>query len=146
MVDDWTEREVLLHANGQFYYGCLRTKASSDSCFISLIVDIGVKLIELDSSSGDFFNALVKVREELEKEHYMLCCNGSRLNFYPSNMSIQMSKGKVGYLLELGVRASKKARTLDLCDKLEYMSTVSSQLIFFKKWKDQLEHSKNEFK
>ncbi len=138
MSNDWTEYEVLLYANERLFSGTLKTKVSSNSCSIFLSVDIEVKKIELDSSCDDFFNALISIRKTLDKENYMLCCNGSRRDFYPSNMSLQMSKGKVGYLLELGKRASNKSRTLDSCKSLEHLSTVGAQLAFFEKWKESI--------
>lgn len=135
---DWVKHEALLYANEQFFKGKINTRISNDTCYIRLSVSCGVKEIELGSCGSDFFNTLIDIRKELEKDNYIICCNGTRKNFYPSNMSLQMSKGKVGYLLEFGVRASNKARTFDLCDKLECMSTVSSQLAFFKKWKESI--------
>lgn len=82
----------------------------------------------------NFFDALCDLRAKLEEKGYFLCINGSRIDFYPSNMTLQMSLGLVGYKIELGIQATEKLNTFDECLDLKKLVTVSEQKSFFSKW------------
>jgi hypothetical protein len=86
--------------------------------------------------SGDnLFSALCSLREYLELDGWYLLCNGARLNAYPSGMSLQMSRGRKVYLLEMG-RQSRRDSLIDIfgAAELAEVATVAEQRLFFEQW------------
>lgn len=47
--------------------------------------------------AGNFFRCLALLREDLETEGFLLCCQGARLNIFQSGLQIQMSDGLYAY-------------------------------------------------
>ena len=89
--------------------------------------------------SWDYFSLLSKLRNSLD-EGMLLGCVGAVENFYPSNMSLDMGLGKVGYIAELGKPATREsgAFVFDICSCPEKLATVKDQEKFHKKWLESL--------
>ena len=90
-------------------------------------------------AADDFFEALCKVRLELEKQGIRLKCYGGSRNVYPSAMSQGMGVGRKAYKLSLG----SHARLADIVDIFDTgpdieLSTVKEQKEFFQQWLDGL--------
>jgi hypothetical protein len=89
----------------------------------------------LSSTEGDCFAALQEIRREAEGRGWQICCKGARQNVWPSQMSRQMSGGRMVFLLEMG----RPARMDDLVeifdqDAPEMYSTVAAQEEFAENW------------
>lgn len=123
----------------------------SQKGFISIeLTDLGKRNLQIKVFEGplagkyfeawDYFSALTKLRLALECEGFLIGCVGSMKNFYPSNMSLDMGLGKVGYFLEIGkkVGRSAPARVFDECDDVNKLATVESQKFFFENWRSSI--------
>lgn len=86
----------------------------------------------------DFYAALLGLRVLLEPENIVICVNGCRSDFVCSSMAQQMSKGRVGYIVEMGKRGTNKARTFDYCDDESKLATVDFQMNYIRKWRESL--------
>lgn len=99
---------------------------------VLLIVDSPVGKYEI--SGYDYFDALINLRLKLEHYECYPLLNGCRKNFYVSNMSRQMSCGRVGYFLEKNTPATRKVRTFDKVSEDLNFSTVKEQHDFYLDW------------
>ncbi|GIH07183.1 hypothetical protein Rhe02_52500 [Rhizocola hellebori] len=50
-------------------------------------------------TGGDLLEALTELRRHLEDRHLLLCCQGARINVWPSGLLRQFSEGRCGYVL-----------------------------------------------
>lgn len=116
---------------------CL-TKKSTGDCHLELKFVLNSKEEFIHSKASDFFHALVILRAELKKHGFMIGLNGARIDFFPSNMSLQMSSGQVGYLLENGLQGTKKLRTFDPCDDVSKLVDYDQQVTAFNAWRGSL--------
>lgn len=81
---------------------------------------------------NDFpFLALIKIREELEKQGIKILCNGSRVDVYPSGMALSSLKA---YELKMGEPARKLLNIFEPTDNLEKIATINDQKAFWEKW------------
>src|SRR5438445_3727542 len=87
------------------------------------------------ADASDAFECLCLLRKQLDREGIRLCCNGARLNVWPSGMARDMGGGLKAYVLQIGRRASID----DLVDifesaPIEDIATVEEQRRFAEKW------------
>lgn len=54
----------------------------------------------------DLLECLKSARRDLEAMGLLLCCQGARLNVFPSGMTRQMTEGRLAYSLEAGKELS----------------------------------------
>lgn len=54
----------------------------------------------------DLLECLKSARRDLEAMGLLLCCQGARLNVFPSGMTRQMTEGRLAYSLESGKELS----------------------------------------
>ncbi len=107
---------------------------------VTVVITTGEKcLITVQSEvfeSSDLFAALVLFRTKLEKERWLIACNGSRLDVFPSGMAREMSRGRKAYVLKLGVRPSRED-LVDIFDSaaINNIAKVSEQQAHFEQWK-----------
>jgi len=75
-------------------------------------------------TSNNYFDAFCDARNDQEKNDITFCCNGARMNVYPSRMSLQMSLGRKAYEFELagnwgngsnGTEKSDKSAKYETC-------------------------------
>ena len=90
---------------------------------------------KLQIQANDYFECLIKLREIFEKRGWLILCNGSRYDVYPSSMSRDMGKGIKAYQMKLG----KKVRMEDLVNifeeaKIDKIGTIEEQKAFYNKW------------
>lgn len=88
----------------------------------------------------NFFDALVKVRKELDKIGVKMLCKGCCKKVYPSEMILNMGVGRHAYMLEFGRKASMD-HLVDIfssCETSEF-ATVKEQYEYFKQWIKSLE-------
>ena len=87
----------------------------------------------------DYFEALCRIREELESEGLRPLCHGASQNVYPSGMSRQMGGGWRAYKLTLG----QVGRVADLVDIFTTNPdvvpvSVAEQREFYSRWLESL--------
>ena len=124
--------------NGIIIDGALELTSENSECHLKLSFSLDDENNVKESFSTDYFYALIELREKIELFGLTIACNGSRKDFYPSRMAIQMSEGKVGYLMELGKKATKKVRTFDECLDVSLLSTVKEQDSYYRQWCDSI--------
>ncbi len=76
---------------------------------VSIEIADSVDAIKVDGKvykGGDLFWALMSYREDLEREGSAICCQGARLNVWPSGMSSSMGGGRLAYVYVIGVEVS----------------------------------------
>lgn len=100
-------------------------------------IDLSFELPDrkLNVRAGDYFEALVAIRRELEKDDIFLNCYGASRNVYPSGMGRDMGAGLRAYKMTIG----KHARMEDLVFIFDTGSDVEpcsvlEQRDFFEKW------------
>jgi hypothetical protein len=93
--------------------------------------EIGVRVAD----ASDVFECLSRLRSQLDGEGIRLCCNGARLDVWPSGMARDMGGGFRAYVLQMGRRGSIDD-LVDIFDSamLEEIATVEEQRLFAQKW------------
>ncbi len=88
-----------------------------------------------EKEGDNFFETLIKLREELEKINIKLLCKGCCKNVYPSGMILSMGTGRNAYVLVRGEQAkmSSLVDIFDSCSIDEY-ATIGEQSEYFKEW------------
>lgn len=89
----------------------------------------------IEAEARDFFEALCRIRRQLEPEGLIPHCYGASLNVYPSGMARDMGLGLKAYRLTKGVHA----RMTDLVEILETgtdvtPASVDAQEAFWREW------------
>src|SRR2546421_5691675 len=93
--------------------------------------ELGVRAAD----ASDVFECLCRLRTNLDREGTRLCCNGARLNVWPSGMARDMGGGSKAYVLQIGRRASIDD-LVDIFDSapIEDIATVAEQRRFTEEW------------
>ena len=108
---------------------------SSENVGLTLVL---AELGRYQFQDSDFYKALFGLRALLEPKNIVICINGCRLDFVCSSMGQQMSQGKVGYIIEIGKRATNRARTFDRCDDESKLTTINKQMDYIRQWSESL--------
>jgi len=82
---------------------------------------------------ADLFEALVKLRRELEMGGSRILCAGSRVDVFPSGMSRSMGGGRRAYVTRLGAPATQAVDILDSAEP-ESVGTIEEQRGFHAAW------------
>jgi hypothetical protein len=94
-----------------------------------------------EATGGDAFDALMKLRLEVEPDGIQLCCNGARRNAWSSGMQRDVGEGFMAYLLRLGEHGVKPPSVLNLEPApVEEVTTVAEQVAFHEQWLDEQRH------
>jgi hypothetical protein len=98
-------------------------------------VEVAFRDVSLRGVGHDLFSALVAVRRDLDTLGWLLACNGSRRDVYPSQMGRQASRGRLAYLLTLP-RTTRRPEVLDIFDVADErtVSSVDDQRAWFDAW------------
>lgn len=104
--------------------------------------DIPQYHIDLEAAHGhwkgegaDLFEALVKVRLQLESVGWLIAVQGARLDTYPSGMARDMGGGEWVYVLDRGRDATLADRVDTLASaEVEKLATVADQERYFRDW------------
>ncbi|MFS9274805.1 hypothetical protein QM453_03450 [Streptococcus mitis] len=101
------------------------------------VIDITVKNQTTRYEADSFFQALVEIRQDLEKEGGIIQCNGSDRRVFPSPLQMVMG-GEKAYLLELGRQARiQNVYNIFDTDKPDLdCVTVLEQREFYNQWFD----------
>ncbi|MFL1467489.1 hypothetical protein [Marinobacter sp. HN1S83] len=91
------------------------------------------------SDGDDLFDALINLRNKLEKKGALIMCHGARRDVYPSAMSRNMGGGVMAYQLTVGepARRTDMVNIFDRCDDSR-IASPEEQESFYKSWLDSL--------
>ena len=101
----------------------------------SVTIKFSLGKLLLEKAGDNYFDILIKLREELEKSNIKLLCKGCCKNVYPSGMLLSMGAGRNAYTLIYGEQA-KMDSLVDIfssCSMDEY-ATIEEQLEYFEEW------------
>jgi hypothetical protein len=102
---------------------------------IELVTREGTYTCPYTATGPDMFEALVRLRRQLEPDGLMVAVQGSRRDTYPSGMARDMGGGMQVYVM----RAGRSARQEDLVEPLgdaspDQITTVDEQRAFAEAW------------
>lgn len=101
----------------------------------SVTIKFSLGELVLKKEGDNYFDTLIKLREELEKLNIKLLCKGCCKNVYPSGMLLCMGAGRNAYTLIYGEQAKMNSLVdiFDSCSIDEY-ATIQEQLEYFEEW------------
>jgi len=125
------QHEILLIGAGDDERAVVTEHELDDAC--KLTCTYRGKTIEAEAT--DFFEALCRIRRQLEPEGIIPFCYGASLNVYPSGMARDMGRGLKAYRLTRGVNP----RMTDLVEIFEagpdvVPASVDAQEAFWREW------------
>lgn len=102
---------------------------------IELVTRVGSYTCPYTATASDMFEALVRLRRQLEPDGLMVAVQGSRRDTYPSGMARDMGGGMRVYL----TRPGRRARLEDLVETLDdappdQIAAVDEQRAFAEAW------------
>lgn len=87
------------------------------------------------ATASDMFEALVRLRQQLEPHGWMIAVQGARRDAYPSGMARDMGGGMKIYVMCPGRAASMDDLVETLADApVEQLSTVADQRAYWEAW------------
>lgn len=103
---------------------------------IELITRLGHYSCPYTATGPDMFEALVRLRRQLEPDGLMVAVQGSRRDTYPSGMAREMGGGMTVYIMRPGLRARREDLVATLDDAApEQLATVDEQRSFAEAWR-----------
>ena len=106
---------------------------SESRCELSELKRNGKKEIYVGSI---YIECLQRLGEEYKNLGCFVGCDGSLTNFLSMGMSLSMSLGKVGHLVNIGSKPTRQdmVRTFEVPENFSDLSTLSYQLAFQNSW------------
>ncbi len=106
---------------------------------IELVTRLGSYTCPYTATGPDMFEALVRLRRQLEPDGLMVAVQGSRRDTYPSGMARDMGGGMQVYIMRPGVRGRREdlVKTLDDTSP-DQIATVDEQRAFAEAWRAEL--------
>lgn len=102
---------------------------------IELVVRVGNYTCPYTATAPDMFEALVRLRRQLEPDGLMIAVQGARRDTYPSGMARDMGGGMQLYVIRPGRRAHREDLVETLDDALPgQIGTVDQQREFAEAW------------
>jgi hypothetical protein len=104
---------------------------------VELATRLGNYTCPYTATGPDMFEALIRLRRQLEPDGLMIAVQGARRDTFPSGMARDMGGGMQVYVM----RAGQRARLEDLVETLEdapaeLLGTVDEQRAFAQAWRD----------
>lgn len=101
----------------------------------SVTIRLSLGGLVIEKEEDNYFDTLIKIREELEKSNIKLLCKGCCKNVYPSAMLLCMGEGRNAYVFKYGEQAKMNSLVdiFDPCSIDEY-ATIQEQLEYFEEW------------
>lgn len=127
-----THNDALLHTKSNATAGNFVSTSGDKAIATEFASNNGYVYVIL---ADNYFDTLIKLREELEKSNIKLLCRGCCKNVYPSGMLLCMGAGRNAYTLIYG----EQARTDSLVDifascSVDEYATIEEQLEYFEEW------------
>lgn len=106
---------------------------------IELVTRLGSYTCPYTATGPDMFEALVRLRLQLEPDGLMVAVQGSRRDTYPSGMARDMGGGMQVYIMRPGLRGRREdlVKTLDDASP-DQIATVDEQRAFAGAWRAEL--------
>jgi hypothetical protein len=105
---------------------------------IELLTRLGNYTCPYTATGPDMFEALVRLRRQLEPDGLMIAVQGARRDTYPSGMARDMGGGMSVYVMRAGQRARREDLVKTLEDApTELLGTVGEQQAFAQSWRDE---------
>ena len=103
---------------------------------IELVTREGSYICPYTATGPDMFEALVRLRRQLEPDGLMVAVQGSRRDTYPSGMTRDMGGGMHVYVMRPGLRGRREdlVKTLDDAPPGQ-IATVDEQRAFAEAWR-----------
>lgn len=102
---------------------------------IELRARLGNYTCPYTATGPDVFEALVRLRRQLEPDGLMIAVQGARRDTYPSGMARDMGAGMKVYVLHQGMRGRREDLVETLADApLDDLGTVDEQRAFHDTW------------
>jgi hypothetical protein len=103
---------------------------------IELVTRAGNYTCPYTATGPDMFEALVRLRRQLEPDGLMIAVQGARRDTYPSGMARDMGGGMGVYVMRPGLRARPEdlVRTLDDAPP-DQVATIDEQRAFAEAWR-----------
>jgi hypothetical protein len=104
---------------------------------VELAARLGNYTCPYTATGPDMFEALVRLRRQLEPDGMMLAVQGARRDSYPSGMARDMGAGMQVYIMQAGRRARREdlVQTLDNAPP-DQLATIDEQRAFAQAWRD----------
>jgi hypothetical protein len=144
MADDYrrllTDRNVVVIRNGQHEPTRLRAwldghDGPMPTYRIELVTRLGNYTCPYTATGPDVFEALVRLRRQLEPDGLMIAVHGARRDTYPSGMAGDMGAGMKVYVLHPGLRGRREDLIETLDDALpDELGTADEQRAFYDAW------------
>jgi hypothetical protein len=130
------DREVLIVREGQQQRARLRGLLDGyDGPRPKYRIELLVGLDPYTSTAMDMFEALVRLRRQLEPEGWMVAVQGSRRDTYPSGMARDMGGGRRIYVMRPGQKAARDDLVDTLADApIDQLATVDEQQVYRDAW------------
>lgn len=104
---------------------------------VELLTRLGHYTCPYTATGPDMFEALVRLRRQLEPDGLMIAVQGARRDTYPSGMARDMGGGSTVYIMRAGQRARREDLVKTLEDApTELLGTVDEQQAFAQAWRD----------
>ncbi len=135
-----TDRSVAVIRNAQAEATPLRAwldghDGPMPSYRIELRARVGNYTCPYTATGPDVFEALVRLRRQLEPDGLMIAFQGARRDTYPSGMARDMGAGMKVYVLHPGIRGRREDLVETLDDaRLDDLGTVDEQRAFHDRW------------
>jgi hypothetical protein len=102
---------------------------------IELVTRVGTYTCPYTATAPDMFEALVRLRRQLEPDGLRVAVQGSRRDTYPSGMARDMGGGMMVYVMRPGLPAHPEDVMETLGDApLDQVATVDEQRACFEAW------------
>jgi hypothetical protein len=144
MADEYprllTDRDVVVFRDGQPEQARLRGWLDGydgpvPAYRIELVARLGSYTCPYTATGPDMFEALVRLRRQLEPDGLTVAVQGSRRDTYPSGMARDMGGGMQVYVMRPGLRSPREDRVKTLDDASpDQLATVDEQRAFAKAW------------
>jgi hypothetical protein len=103
---------------------------------VELVTRLGSYTCPYTATGPDMFEALVRLRRQLEPDGLMVAVQGSRRDTYPSGMARDMGGGMQVYVMRPGLRGRREDLVGTLDDALpDQLATVGEQRAFAEAWR-----------
>jgi hypothetical protein len=134
------DRDVVVVRDGRFEQARLRGWLDGHdgpvpAYRIELVTRLGAYTCPYTATGPDMFEALVRLRRQLEPDGPMIAIQGSRRDTYPSGMARDMGGGMMDYVMRPGLRGRREDLVETLGDApSDQIATVDEQRAFAKAW------------
>lgn len=100
-----------------------------------VILHFFMEKLDVIKEGNNYFNALLKIRKELEARGVKLLCKGCCYNVYPSPMFLDLCGGLIAYTMKMGKEIDRR-ESVNIFDEclLEEYATIEKQLEYCKGW------------